>query len=232
MKAGILAAGLGSRLTQGGITVPKPLVEVAGDTLIGRVIREAAAAGATSVAVITTPVHPEVAACLRRHSWPVPLSVLEWNSPHSLASLLALRPYLDEPFLLSTVDAVLAPGALAAFAAQARRRDGLGALGLTRQIDDDKPLYVALGEDGRIQSLGKGRSPWITAGCYFFAPRVFDYEAAARKRGLGALRQFLAFLVEAGETLWGLDVGPAVDVDHPEDIARAAALLAGGRAQA
>lgn len=228
MKAGIIAAGLGSRLHKGGITVPKPLVEVAGDTLIGRVIREAAAAGASAVAVITTPLYPQVAAYLRQHPWPVPVAVLEWESPHSLASLLALRPYLGEPFVLSTVDAVLAPGALAAFAAQAQRREGLGALGLTRQIDDEKPLYVTLGEGGRILSLGKGASPWITAGCYYFAPRVFDYEAAAQERGLGALRQFLAFLVEAGETLWGLDVGLAVDVDHPEDIARAAAFLAGG----
>lgn len=227
MKAGIIAAGLGSRLVQGGVSVPKPLVEVAGDTLIGRVIREAAAAGASEVAVITTPIYPQVAAYLRERPWPVPVAVLEWESPHSLASLLALRPYLDEPFVLSTVDAVLAPGALAAFATQAQRRDGLGALGLTRQIDDDKPLYVSLGEDGRILSLGHGPSPWITAGCYYFVPRVFDYETAARERGLGALRQFLAFLVEVGEIVWGVEVGPAVDVDHPEDIARAAAFLAG-----
>jgi len=228
VKAGILAAGLGSRLAQGGIRVPKPLVEVAGDTLIGRVIREAAAAGATAVAIITTPVHPQVAAYLRSRPWPLPVSLREWDSPHSLASLLALRPYLDEPFLLSTVDAVLAPGALAGFAARARSLAGLGALGLTRHLDDDKPLYATPGEDGRILRLGTGPSPWITAGCYYFLPRVFEYEAAARARGLTALRQFLAFLVEAGETLWGLDVGPAVDVDHPEDIARAAAFLAGG----
>lgn len=228
MKAGIIAAGLGSRLLQGGVTVPKPLVEVAGDTLIGRVIREAAAAGASEVAVVTTPIYPQVAAYLRERPWPVPVAVLEWESPHSLASLLALRPYLDEPFVLSTVDAVLAAGALAAFAARAQACPGLGALGLTRHIDDEKPLYVSLGEEGRILSLGHGPSPWITAGCYYFSPRVFDYETAARERGLGALRQFLAFLVEAGEILWGVDVGPAVDVDHPEDMTRAAAFLAGG----
>ncbi len=228
MKAGILAAGVGSRLALGGIATPKPLVRVAGDTLIGRVIREAAAAGATSVAVITTPALPEVAAYLRREAWPVPLALLEWESPHSLASLLALKSYLDEPFLLSTVDAVLAPGALARFAAAARIAPTPGALGLTRVIDDEKPLYVEVALNGRVTSVGKGKSPWITAGCYYFSPRVFDYEAAAAAQGLAALRQFLAFLVEAGFALTGLDVGPAVDVDHPADIARAEAFLRSG----
>ncbi len=228
MKAGIIAAGVGSRLAQGGVATPKPLVRVAGDTLIGRVIREAAAAGATALAVIVSPVFPEVAHYLRREVWPLPLALLEWASPHSLASLLALRPYLDEPFVLSTVDAVLAPGALARFAAAAHAAATDGALGLTACIDDEKPLYVELAADGRITSVGRGKSPWITAGCYFFSPRVFDFEAAARHRGLSALRQFLAFLVEAGFSLQGIDVGPAVDVDHPGDIARAEAFLQSG----
>lgn len=229
MKAAILAAGRGSRLAQGGITVPKPLVRVAGETLIGRVLKEAARAGATAAVVITTPRFPEVAAGLRRESWPLPVSVLEWDSPHSLASLLALRPYLDEAFLLSTVDAVLAPGALARFAAKAQGSGAWGALGLTTIIDDDKPLYVELGAEGRVLSVGRGPSPWITAGCYFFLPRVFEYEAAARARRLTALRQFLAYLVEAGEILMGVDVGPAVDVDRPEDLPRAETLLRTGR---
>lgn len=228
MKAGIIAAGVGSRLAQGGVATPKPLVRVAGETLIGRAIREAAAAGASAAAVITTPTLPEVAAYLRREAWPIPLSLLEWASPHSLASLLALRPYLDEPFVLSTVDAVLAPGALARFAAAAQVATADGALGLTSLIDDEKPLYVELAADALILSVGRGESPWITAGCYFFCPRVFDFEAAARAKGLSALRQFLAFLVEAGFSLRGIDVGPSVDVDHPADIARAEAFLRSG----
>jgi NDP-sugar pyrophosphorylase family protein len=228
VKGGIIAAGVGSRLAQGGVVAPKPLVRVAGDTLIGRVIREMAAAGAASVAVITTPAFPQVAAYLRREPWPLPVSVTEWASPHSLASLLALRPFLDEPFVLSTVDAILAPGALARFAAAAQAAAADGALALTSCIDDEKPLYVELGPDHRVLSVGRGKSPWITAGCYAFTPRVFDFEAAARARRLSALRQFLAFLAEAGFTLTGIDVGPAVDVDHPEDLARAEAFLRSG----
>lgn len=228
MKAGIIAAGVGSRLAQGGVTVPKPLVRVGGETLIGRAIGEAVQAGARRLALIANPVFPDLVAYLKETSWPVPLDLIVWESPTSLESFLALRPYLDEPFLLLTVDAVLAPGALAAFVEKARQAPALGALGLTTFQDDEKPLYVELDPAGRILAVGRRQSPFITAGCYFFQPQVFAFGTLARKRDLQALRQFLSMLVEEGFSLQGIDVGPGVDVDHPEDIARAEAFLREG----
>ncbi|MBW1992026.1 MAG: NTP transferase domain-containing protein [Deltaproteobacteria bacterium] len=227
MKAGIIAAGEGRRLAGGGVAVPKPLVQVAGETLLGRAIREAARAGAERVAVIANPAFPEVAAHLKAHSWPVPVDLRVWASPNSLESFLALKPLLQGgPFLLLTVDAVLTPGALAAFVRQARQAAALGSLGITAfKEDDEHPLFVELDDYGRILAVGRGPSPWVTAGCYFFQPQVFQWEDAARRRHLDALRQFLALLVEEGFPLWGIDMGPCVDVDYPEDIARAEALL-------
>ena len=229
MKAGIIAAGVGSRLAQGGVATPKPLVRLQGETLVGRAIREAVSAGARRVAVIVNPVFPEVIAHLKEQSWPAPLDLLIWESPSSLESFLALKPFLeDSPFFLLTVDAVMASDALPVFVKQAGEAATDGALGLTTFQDDEKPLYVELDDAGRIRAIGQGPSPHITAGCYFFQPRVFDWEAAARRRNLQALRQFLAMLVEEGFPLQGLDVGPSVDVDHPEDIARAEAFLREG----
>lgn len=228
MKAGIIAAGVGSRLAQGGVTVPKPLVRLLGETLIGRAIREAAQAGAQRLAIIVNPRFPAVISHLSRSSWPVPLDLLVWDSPNSLESFLALKPYLQtDPFFLLTVDMVLASGALAAFVAKSCQVPAAGALGITDFIDDEKPLYVELDHTGRVQALGGGSGSYITAGCYFFPPQVFDFEIPARKRNLKALREFLGLLVEEGFPLQGIQVGPAVDVDHPEDIARAEAFLRG-----
>jgi NDP-sugar pyrophosphorylase family protein len=228
VKAGIIAAGVGSRLAQGGVTVPKPLVRLLGETLVGRAINEAARAGAERVALIVNPVFPEVVSHLRDRSWPVKLDLIIWESPSSLESLLALKPHLDTPFLLLTVDAVLAPGALAAFVEEARQVPAAGALGLTTFQDDEKPLYVEVDEAGRILAIGRGPSPYITAGCYFFPPQVFEWRQAARDRNLQALREFLGMLVEEGFSLQGIDVGPTVDVDHPKDVARAEAFLREG----
>jgi NDP-sugar pyrophosphorylase family protein len=230
MKAGLIAAGLGSRLAQGGISVPKPLVVVGGQTLAARALAHAAAAGASRAAVITTPVFPEVAEYLRRGPWPLPLDLVVWESPNSLESLLALEPYLrDADFVLQTVDAVFAPGALADFVSQARKARVPGALGLTTFQDDESPLYVEVGAEMKITAVGRPVfSPYITAGCYFFRPEVFDWHARAQALGLKALREFLALLARDGYPLLGIDVGPAVDVDHPRDIHRAEALLETG----
>lgn len=231
MKAGIIAAGLGSRLAQGGVIVPKPLVRLLGETLVGRAIREAVQASARRVALIINPAFPEVVAHLREQSWPAPLDLLVRESPSSLESFLALKPYLeDSPFLLLTVDAVMAPGALARFVERAGEAETAGALGLTTFQDDEKPLYVELDGTGRIQAMGRGPSPYITAGCYFFQPQVFQWETKARERNLQALREFLGMLAEEGFSLQGIDVGPTVDVDHPEDITRAEAFLRQGPA--
>jgi NDP-sugar pyrophosphorylase family protein len=226
VKAGIIAAGVGSRLAQGGVLTPKPLVRLLGEPLVGRAVREAVRAGAQRVAVIVNPVFPEVVAFLKEQSWPAPLDLLVWESPSSLESFLSLRPYLqDSPFLLLTVDAVLEPGALAAFVREARQSAAAGALGLTTFQDDEKPLYVEMDEAGRILTVGRNPSPYITAGCYFFQPRVFDWEPTAREMKLQALREFLGLLAAEGFTLQGIDVGHTVDVDHPEDIAQAEAFL-------
>jgi NDP-sugar pyrophosphorylase family protein len=226
VKAGIIAAGVGSRLAQGGVLTPKPLVRLLGEPLVARAIREAVRAGAGRVAVIVNPVFPAVVSFLQEQPWPAPLDLVVWESPSSLESFLALRPYLqDSPFLLLTVDAVLAAGALAAFVHEARRAAAGGALGLTTLQDDEKPLYVDLDKTGRILAVGRGQSPYVTAGCYFFQPRVFDWETTARARGLQALREFLGMLAAEGFPLQGIQVGIAVDVDHPEDIARAEAFL-------
>ncbi len=229
MKAGILAAGRGRRLAQGGMAVPKPLVRVGGQTLVARALNEAAAAGAQRAAIITTPVFPEVADYIRGHPWPLPVDLTVWDSPNSLESLWALGPYLDTPFLLLTVDAVFAPGALQGFAAQAREAKTSGALGLTAFQEDESPLYVRVGAEGRVISVGQPQaSPFITAGCYYFLLEIFTWRARSRSLGLTALREFLALLARVGYPLLGIDVGPAVDVDHPSDIARAEELLKTG----
>jgi NDP-sugar pyrophosphorylase family protein len=230
MKAGIIAAGVGRRLAQGGIRVPKPLVLVAGETLLARALRRAAAAGAERAAVITTPAFPEVAEFIETNPWPLPIDLTVWASPNSLESLLALEPFLaGEPFVLQTVDAVFAPGAFESFVSQARGAGDSGALGVTRFQEDESPLYVQVGPDMRVMAVGRpGFSPYITAGCYFFTPQVFAWRARARGLKLKALREFLALLTREGYPLWGIDVGPAVDVDHPGDIRRAEMLLRSG----
>jgi len=228
MKAGIIAAGLGERLRAAGITTPKPMLEIGGKSLLERTIDEVARAGADTVALIVNAEYAELERYVRGRVWPLPLALTVKTTPSSMESFFALEPALrGAPFLLTTVDAVTAPNALAALARAGLENGGAGTLAVTSFVDDEKPLWVRLDERRRILELGPtaAGSGWVTSGAYFFFPEVYDHVREARERKLGALRQFLGLLLEKGLALSGFDAGDAVDVDRPEDIAVAEEFL-------
>jgi len=235
MRMGIIAAGAGERLARGGVTIPKPLVPIGGKPLIARIIEAAARIGLSSVACIVNDLTPATAAYLRATPWPVPVRVLVRTTPSSMESLFALRPFLEDgPFLLSTVDVVFGPDTLASFHREViPLTEAAGVLALTRFIDDEKPLYAAVDEGGRVTALGEraSGSEFITAGFYAFHPEIFSWIEEARAGRLTALRQFLGLLVQKGLPVYGIPVSKTVDVDYPEDIPKAEAFLEeiGGR---
>jgi NDP-sugar pyrophosphorylase family protein len=228
VKAAILAAGLGERFRRAGIATPKPLLQVGGRTLLERAILSAARAGATEAALIVNAEFPEVERFARTARWPVPVQLVVRTTPNSMESFFALEPHLrDEAFLLLTVDSVHRDEDLRGLAAAGAAAGPLGTLGVTDHVDDEKPLYVRFDETRRIAAIGPAAagSRWITSGLYFFFPGVYERVAEARSRRLGALREFLALLVERGERLFAHPVGTSIDVDRPEDLAMAEAFL-------
>jgi NDP-sugar pyrophosphorylase family protein len=113
--------------------------------------------------------------------------------------------------------------------ATARRHpDADGVLGVTPFVDDEKPLWAMLAEDYRVAQLGPAarNGGLVTAGVYWFSPRVFREAETARRRNLTALRQFFGYLVESGYVLYGHHISKVIDVDRPSDIAMAEAFLA------
>lgn len=222
MKAGIIAAGIGERLAQGGVALPKPLVSICGTPLIFRIIKAAAEIHADNVVCIVNDLHPSLHRYLAETEWPVPIEVIKKTTANSLESLFQLAPVLqDEPFILFTVDSVFPSSALSRFMRGARSISTAGGvLALTRFFGDDRPLLVDIAHDRLITAIGKSHStsPYATAGFYYFKPDVFRYQGAAEDRKLGSLRQFLAFLVNHGYPLYGIRVSKTVDVDRVEDI--------------
>ncbi len=228
MKAGIIAAGHGDRLRQAGIATPKPLVAIGGRPLVARAIDAARAAGATSVACIVNAETDRVRRFLEETDFGLPIEIVQRTTASSAESFLALRPLLDAaPFLLLTVDAVVAPAAVRALAECATARpDAAGVLGVTTFVDDEKPLWAELDRDARIITLGEpARARHVTAGVYFLKPVVYALADACGAGSWSAFRLFLGALLAHGHVLYGYDVGASVDVDRPEDIAAAERLL-------
>ncbi len=233
MKAGIIAAGEGSRLRSEGIALPKPLVPVNGVPLIERLICALERAGISEISIIVNEYSLDVRKFVEDKHFQVPIRFVVKTTPSSMHSLFALAPHLsDGQFLLSTVDAIFDEGELKGYLRHAQGRpESDGILAVTDFVDDESPLYAAVDASKRITGFSKTeRSRWVTGGLYIFSPRVFQEIDPVLAAGVERLRNFLSHLVQKGYRIEAFPFSKMIDVDHLRDIQTAEELLRGHHA--
>ncbi len=228
MKAGIIAAGEGSRLKAEGIALPKPLVPVDGVPLIERLIGCFERAGISEIVCIINEYSGDVKRFVEARKFGIPIQFVVKTTPSSMHSLFELAPHLEDgPFLLSTVDPIFPEEEFRKYLQAARESNQWdGILAVTNFVDDENPLYVDLDEDWRIRSFSKTeRTQWVTGGLYVLSPVVFREIEVVLGRKMERLRNFLGHLVASGYRLGAFPFSKIVDVDHRQDIAAAEAFL-------
>ena len=228
VRGGIIAAGAGSRLRADGWRVSKPLVEVAGLPLIGAVLRNFRAAGITSITIIVNQDEPDCVEWVGGRYPDLDIDFIVKTTASSLESFREVTARGPEgPMLVSTVDAWCAAADFARFARQAAARpDEATVLAVTPLVADEKPLWVTLGPDGRVEAIGESGGRLVTAGVYRVSARARRVAAAPP---LGRLREYLGWLCRSGEPLYGDIIETVVDVDRGLDVAAAEALAREGR---
>ena len=153
MKYAIIAAGEGSRLAEEGISVPKPLVKVAGHSLVDRLIRVFLANDAEEIVVVCNDLTPFVDEHLRMierdgfEGKKIPLRHIVRTTPSSMHSFYEMSQFLkNSPFVLTTVDTIFRDEEfadyIAAFKASLVDGSADGMMGVTDYVDDEKPLYI------------------------------------------------------------------------------------------
>lgn len=230
LQGAILAAGRGERLRKAGPDLPKPLVALDGETMLGRQARLMLDMG---VAPVVAVINSETARIVRerRIVLPAELKLCARDTANSMESLFTLGENLGEGrFLLATVDAVIDPKEAQRFMARALEMmapggGADGALGVVRWRGDKRPLFAEVGGDGFIKGLGERETELVTAGIYLFSTRIFEFVDEARKAGLDAMRRFLAMLVRRGMRFGAIELAAAIDIDEPGDLAEAVAMI-------
>ena len=224
VRGGIIAAGDGYRLRQAGFTMPKPMVPVAGTPLIESVIRNFRAAGITSLVIIVNERDRECAGWIGARFPDLDLHVIVKTTESSLASFREVTAHAGGGRLLvSTVDAWCAEHDFVRFVRAALRRPPEATvLAVTPLVADERPLWVRLGEDGRVTGVGGDEGNVVTAGMYLLPERLRAIEPPRVAR----LRDFLAWLCERGEPMYAETIETVVDVDRASDVALAEALAA------
>ena len=241
MKFAIISAGEGSRLSQEGIQVPKPLVRLNGEAMIDRLIRIFTDCEAEEVVVIVNNLTSLVQEHLNRMDSKVPLKVVVKTTPSSMHSFYELSPYLGEgKFCLTTVDTVFREDEFKEYIEEYRSSDYDGMMAVTDFIDDEKPLYVSTNKKLDITGFHDSMEDFyhseaflnFHAECRFISGGIYCLDGKSiqtlhrcMEQGMSRMRNFQRQLVADGLRLKARPFSKILDVDHASDIVKAEEFL-------
>ena len=226
MNYAIISAGEGSRLAQEGVAKPKPLVDICGEPMIGRLINLFCRCNAESISIIVNEQMTEVREYIESLSLDIPLNLVVKTTPSSMHSFFELSRVIPKGrFCLTTVDTIFREQDFRPYieAMEADERyDGM--MAVTDYIDDEKPLYVQTDDDLNITAFRDERydgAKYISGGIYALNEKAINVLADCMERGVARMRNFQRALVDAGLRLKAYPMGKILDVDHAGDIEKA-----------
>ena len=160
-QAVIPAAGRGLRLDRPG--TPKPLVDVGGQPMVVRLIRQLERAQVGEVVVVTGYEGEKIEKALRKYDFDTALT-FQYNPDWTLGisgSVLAAEPKISKPFLLAMADHVFDDEAVVTMAGL-KLGEGDGAAMVDFRLNDIFALASAVKVAARQRSTASGVSiPWV-----------------------------------------------------------------------
>ena len=229
MKFAIISAGEGSRLTQEGVTKPKPLVELNGMPMIERLIRIFMRQGADCIVIIINELLPEAKEFLCHLQDTLPIELVVKTTPSSMHSFYEISHLLEgDRFCLTTVDTVFREEEFSQYIEAFRTSETDGLMAVTDFVDDEKPLYVSTDNQLRITGFYDQKTPdcrYISGGIYCLTSRALDTLNRCIEQGQSRMRNFQRQLVADGLHLNAWPFEKIIDVDHVSDIVKAEEFL-------
>lgn len=232
MHYAIIAAGEGSRLAQEGVEKPKPLVEINGEPMIGRLVNIFCRCNAESISVIVNEQMRDVQAFVKALNPSVPLNMVVKSTPSSMHSFYELSRVMPSgKFCMTTVDTIFRETDFRGYIEAMEKSEGCdGMMAVTPFIDDEKPLYVETDGGLNITAFSDTRNEgvkYISGGIYALGERAVKVLERCMADGVSRMRNYQRALIAGGLHLKAYPIGKILDVDHAGDIAKAEAFLKG-----
>lgn len=232
MNAMLLAAGLGTRLRSLGLDVPKALVEVGDEPLLGRQLRYLGRQGAGRVVVNAHHMADQVQQFLAGFDAPVETVLL--HEPELLGTAGGVRNALEqlgpEAFLVLYGDVVVAED-LGEMVAAHRRRDAAATLAVYETSEVEGKGTVEVDSDDRVRAFReKGGSvsvpALVNAGVYLVEPSLVAGLPPGQPSDFG-YDVFPAAVARGERILVHRLARPVIDVGTPSGLRAARALAQG-----
>lgn len=238
MNYAIIAAGKGSRLRKEGFDNVKPLVKVCGEYLIERLIRIFKDNNAESISIIINEESGELNSYLHSKDWEVKINLIVKSTPSSLHSFWNIINQTGiKECCLTTVDTIFSERDFKDYISYFQSHKEVDALmGITKYIDDEKPLYIETHNDNNIlafkddniASIGNETPSYldkVSAGIYCLRSKSIEKADECIKNRVSRMRNYQRSLVEANLNVKAFLFSKVIDIDHVEDITKAEKLL-------
>ena len=231
MNYAIIAAGEGSRLAQEGFTLPKPMVTLHGEMLIGRLIGVFRNNNPEQIHIIINEESEILERHLKETDYELPLKIVRKSTPSSLHSFYELLKSAGNisSVCLTTTDTVFRESEFKSFIeAFEGNKEIDGLMAVTTFIDDESPLFVVADDDQYITAFTDNNSqntPYVSGGMYCLRGKALDVVTRAIEGGTSRMRNFQRQLLENDLQLKAFPFSKIVDVDHVADIKTAELFL-------
>jgi CDP-L-myo-inositol myo-inositolphosphotransferase len=240
VPAVILAAGRGQRLREGSEGLLKPLTPLLGLTLLERAILSCREVGVTECYVVVgygkEQIFPHMETLALRHG----ICIRGVDNPHweegNGTSALAVKPFLNGPFLLLMCDHVFDPAILQDLIAAGKQSETclLAVDGRSQHIFDLADATKVQLHGQAITAIGKELTVFdaIDTGLFLCRPPVFKALEQARADGDSSLTGGMRRLI-AGGHLRAVGIGDRFwcDIDTPQCLEYAERMLLAGLAK-
>jgi glucose-1-phosphate thymidylyltransferase len=234
-KAIVLAAGRGARLGALTVHTPKPLLEVAGSSILARILQSLASNGIREVAVVASYLSERIA----QARWDIEtraglrLEIVRQDTLNGTGgAILAAQSFVAETerFVVGWGDVLMDRSAYDRVIARANQSEGELILAINRVADPFAGAAVYVDSQMRVTRVIEKPPPatsstnWNNAGLFAARPILFDYvrKLAPSARGEIELTSAIAAMIDDGRDVRAVAVeGFWSDLGTPEGLALA-----------
>jgi NDP-sugar pyrophosphorylase family protein len=140
-----------------------------------------------------------------------------------LASILT-----KESFFLANTNSVFFEREFSEFVTYSLlQEDADGAVAVTRHLNDEKPLSVAMNNEDIILKFNNSKEgySWVNGGIYYFSPQILKEINYAFQSDISGIEKFLQLLIVRGYILKGFSFSKIINVENANDIDKAGDLI-------
>jgi len=229
-KAGILAAGKGSRLQS--INAFKPIVKINGTPLLELTFKNLDIGQFQKIAIIFNDEEKNMNLSLLPA---IHMSHVDYffkttkSSMHSLYEVLKkLKPQDGEHIFISMVDSIVLPRDAKnfhRFCENINKQES--AILVTNFVDDEKPLTLKINKEFYVTEFQcpNVEELLITSGVYYFSENIMPLLEKMINEGHTKMRTFLTELIKHNYKIKVFISPKTLDIDHPKDIRSAEFFL-------